>query len=65
MTPTDSSTFRVSSYARTGGNRDFNSLAPGETLDPASLEGSGFIRHGYFSTLGGEHYLRDLVLRAY
>lgn len=65
MTPTDTSTARVSSYDRTGGNHDFNSLAPGESMDLANLAGSGVIRHVYFSILGGEHYLRDLVIRAY
>jgi hypothetical protein len=65
MIPTATATARVSSYDRTGGNRDFLSVAPGQTLDLASLQGAGIIRHLYFSILGGEHYLRDLVLRAY
>jgi hypothetical protein len=65
MTQTDTSTARVSSYDRSGGNHDYQALAPGETLDLASLEGAGIIRHVYFSILGGEHYLRDLVVRAY
>ena len=65
MTRTDTSTARVSSYDRTGGNLDYESIAPGQTLDLATLQGAGIIRHLYFSILGGEHYLRDLVLRAY
>lgn len=65
MTLTDTETVRVSSYDRTGGNHDFFSIAPGKTLVLAKLNGAGIIRHLYFSILGGPHYLRDLVLRAY
>jgi len=64
-TLTDTTTARVSSFDRTGGNSDFRPLAPGETLELANLEGTGIIRHLYFSIWGGDHYLRDLVLRAY
>lgn len=65
MTLTDTRTARVSSYDRTGGNKDYDTLAPGQTLELAKLDGAGIIRHLYFSVLGGPHYLRDLVLRAY
>jgi hypothetical protein len=65
MTLSDHSSGRVSSFDRTGGNQDFNPIAPGETLSLASLAGAGIIRHLYFSIWGGEHYLRNLVLRAY
>jgi len=65
MIATDTSTARVSSYDKSGGNQDYRSIAPGETLELANLDGAGVIRHLYFSILGGEHYLRDLVLRAY
>jgi hypothetical protein len=65
MTLTDTTTARVSSYDHTGGNQDFRSIPPGGTLELASLDGAGIIRHLYFSILGGPHYLRDLVLRAY
>jgi hypothetical protein len=65
MTLSDNSSGRISSFDRTGGNLDFNPLQPGDTLELASLDGAGVIRHLYFSIWGGEHYLRDLVLRAY
>ncbi|MBI2994495.1 MAG: DUF2961 domain-containing protein [Gammaproteobacteria bacterium] len=61
----DTSTARVSSFDRTGANTDFRAIASGETLELARLDGAGVVRHLYFSILGGRHYLRDLVLRAY
>jgi hypothetical protein len=65
MVPSNSSTARISSYDKTGGNADFRGMAPGETVELAAVAGAGVIRHLYFSILGGDHYLRDLVLRAY
>jgi len=65
MSLTDNISGRISSFDRSGGNQDFKSVAPGETIELASLDGAGMIRHLYFSIWGGEHYLRDLVLRAY
>lgn len=65
MTLTDTSTARVSSFDRSGGNTDYRPIAPGDTLELADLDGAGIVRHLYFSIWGGEHYLRDLVLRAY
>ncbi|MFO1466011.1 MAG: glycoside hydrolase family 172 protein [Steroidobacteraceae bacterium] len=65
MVPGNSTTARVSSFDHSGGNEDFRGIAPGKTLELADLAGSGVIRHLYFSVLGGDHYLRDLVLRAY
>jgi hypothetical protein len=65
MQLTDTTTARVSSFNRTGANSDYRSIAAGQTLELASLEGTGIVRHVYFSVLGGQHYLRDLVLRAY
>jgi hypothetical protein len=65
MTLTDTATARVSSFDRSGGNTDYRSVAPGETLVLAELGGAGIVRHLYFSIWGGPHYLRDLVLRAY
>jgi len=65
MTLTDTSTARISSFDRTGGNHDFVGVAPGQTIELAKMEGAGVVRHLYFSILGGRHYLRDLVLRAY
>ena len=65
MRLTDTTTARVSSFDRSGANTDYRPVAPGETLELARLEGAGVVRHLYFSILGGQHYLRDLVLRAY
>jgi hypothetical protein len=65
MALTDTSTARVSSYDTSGGNIDYQPIAPGETLELARLDGAGIVRHLYFSIWGGPHYLRDLVLRAY
>jgi len=65
MTLVDATTARQSSFDRSGANRDFRPIAPGETLELATLEGAGVIRHLYFSIWGGPHYLRDLVLRAW
>jgi hypothetical protein len=65
MRLSDNTTGRVSSFDESGGNTDFHPIQPGDSLELASLNGAGFIRHLYFSIWGGEHYLRDLVLRAY
>jgi len=65
MTLTDTSTARISSYRRDGGNSDYFPVAPGETIDLANIEGAGIVRHLYFSIWGADHYLRDLVIRAY
>lgn len=65
MTLSDNTSGRISSFDRTGGNADFKPIQPGDTLELAGLHGAGIIRHLYFSIWGGEHYLRDLVLRAY
>lgn len=65
MTLTDSSTARISSFDRSGGNEDFVPIAPGKKIELARIEGAGIIRHLYFSILGGRHYLRDLALRMY
>jgi hypothetical protein len=61
----DATSHRTSSYNREGGNTDFVPVQPGETIELAGIAGAGVIRHLYFSIWGGEHYLRDLVLRAY
>jgi len=61
----DSTSARVSSYDRSGGNGDSRSIPPGQTLELADIPGAGCIRHVYFTILGREHYLRDMVLRMY
>ncbi len=61
----DSASARVSSYDRSGGNGDSREIPPGETLELAEIPGAGCIRHIYFTPIGAEHFLRDLVLRMY
>lgn len=61
----DTTTARISSFDRSGGNTDYLPISPGDTLELAELSGAGIVRHLYFSIWGGEHYLKDLVLRAY
>ena len=43
MTLTDNTSGRISSFDRTGANQDFKPIAPGETLELASLDGAGII----------------------
>lgn len=38
-------TRRCSTFDRTGGNHDFTSMAPGETLVLADIKGAGIVRH--------------------
>ena len=65
----DASMKRISSYDRTGGNRDGmhdDPIMPGETRTIAEIEGEGAIAH-IWCTLGSHErgYLRKLVLRMY
>ena len=57
---------KQSSYDRTGGNRDFWNIKPGETLEVFNDKGAGVITHIWFtiSARSGNH-LKELVLRAY
>lgn len=57
---------RVSSWDRTGRNRDFVQVGPGETLVMADIQGSGCINHIWI-TVNAEDplYLRQVVLRMY
>jgi hypothetical protein len=45
---------RCSSWDRSGGNKDFLTIAPGETLVAADIEGPGRITHLWFT--GWQHY---------
>ena len=62
----DYTSHRVSSYDRTGGNRDFFRIGGGERRTLAEIEGPGCIKH-IWMTLGipREDYLRRIVLRIY
>jgi hypothetical protein len=62
----EGSTHRVSSADPTGGNRDFWTLRPGETATLAEVQGSGIVRHLWFTVSHPDpFYLRKMVLRAY
>ncbi len=59
-------TKRESSWDRTGGNRDYIVIKPGETAVIADLEGPGCIRHIWMTGGANElYYLRKAVLRVY
>lgn len=57
---------RVSSYDRTGGNRDWVDVEPGERKTLAEIDGPGLIRH-IWMTFGfpDDDYLRRVVLRMF
>jgi len=57
---------RASSYDRSGGNDDFRTVAPGETLTILDEAGPGIITHMWFTFSSDEMYhLKKLVLRIY
>lgn len=57
---------RFSSWDRTGGNRDFARVLPGETYVMAEIEGTGVIEHIWMTTrCYSPQYLRKLVLEMY
>lgn len=57
---------RESSWDRTGGNRDFRVVAPGETFVMADIEGAGRIEHLWITTrCYSEKYLRKLVIEMF
>ena len=57
---------RVSSYDRSGGNEDFRSIAPGETLTILDEAGPGTVTHIWFTFSSDEMYhLKKIVLRMY
>jgi len=58
-------TQRISSWDRTGDNRDWIELVAGETRVLADIEGSGCIQRFYFTTIKSGGLLRQLVLRMY
>ncbi len=57
---------RASSYDRSGGNADFRTIAPGETLTLLDESGPGVITH-FWATIASDdpHHLKALVLRMY
>jgi hypothetical protein len=58
---------RISSYDRTGGNRDFLSdIKPGTTATLAKIDGAGTVTHIWVTIASAERYhLRRIVLRAW
>jgi len=62
----ESTSRRVSSYDRTGGNRDYLTIEPWETRVLADIEGTGIIRHIWCTIASDDrYYLRNIVLRMY
>lgn len=59
-------TKRISSWDRTGGNRDWIHFEPRETKRIAAVTGCGIVRHIWFTINHRDPlYLRKMVLRAY
>ncbi|HEY6337903.1 MAG TPA: glycoside hydrolase family 172 protein [Candidatus Sulfotelmatobacter sp.] len=57
---------RSSSYDRSGGNADFRTIAPGETLTLLDEAGPGLITHLWVTIASDDpHHLKALVLRMY
>ncbi|MEW5902336.1 MAG: glycoside hydrolase family 172 protein, partial [Acidobacteriota bacterium] len=56
---------RVSSYDRTGGNRDALSIEPGATAVLAEIAGPGAIHHIWVTIAAEPFYGRKLILRMY
>jgi Protein of unknown function (DUF2961) len=64
--PHDYSQKRISSYDRSGGNEDFRTIAPGDTLTILDESGPGIITHIWFTFSSDEAYhLKKIVLRMY
>jgi hypothetical protein len=62
----DTTTARISSWDRTGGNYDFVKIAPGEAKTLAEISGAGVIRRFYFAPLSSDRMrYREMVLRIY
>ena len=64
----DAKTRRVSSWDRTGGNRDYVSIAQGEVRDLADIHGAGCITHMWVCPgwdVGDKYWLRGLLLRIF
>jgi hypothetical protein len=56
---------RVSSFDRTGGNKDSLTIRPGETAVLAELKGPGAIDHIWVTVAGEPFYAGKIVLRMY
>jgi len=59
-------TLKQSSFDRTGGNRDFWKIAPGDTLEVFKSSGPGIITHIWYTiNARSGHHLKELVMRVY
>ena len=57
---------RITSYDRTGGNRDWVTIEPGQTAVLADIEGAGCVNRFYaVIRCPDQLYLRKVVIRAY
>jgi hypothetical protein len=63
--PQDFRSERVSSYDRSGGNNDRLSIAPGETVVLAEIEGPAAIHHIWVTIAAEAFYGRKIILRMY
>jgi hypothetical protein len=62
----DARSKRISSYDRSGGNRDHIQIPPGETATLAEIEGAGIVKHIWITISSrDEQHRRNLVLRMY
>lgn len=62
----DCTTRRVSSWDRTGGNKDCWQVEPGKELSLLDINVAGCIKHIWITTeCGAVHYLRKVVLRMF
>ena len=60
------STWRSSSWDRSGGNRDWTDVAPGATVTLLDVDGPGVIRHLYWAVIRpAPNQYRQVVLRMY
>jgi hypothetical protein len=61
-----SKTKRISSYDRTGGNRDYITIKSMEKVNIAEIKGAGIIRHIWITANSeNRYYLRDTILRMF
>ncbi|CAG7628677.1 glycoside hydrolase family 172 protein [Paenibacillus allorhizosphaerae] len=59
-------TKRVSSYDRTGGNRDCITIPAGETAELASIDGAGIIKHIWMTLSTKDAFIRrNAIIRMY
>ena len=59
---------RLSSWDRSGGNRDFVLVRPGQTVTLGSIEGAGIVRHLWMTMMSlpeEKDELRQTVLRMF